>query len=48
VALQQLAEQLLQQIEVDANLPSRCKAWFEKQFAVEAAARQIVVALTAK
>ncbi|MFO0108001.1 MAG: glycosyltransferase family 4 protein [Burkholderiales bacterium] len=48
LALQQLAEQLLQQIEVDANLPSRCKALFEKQFAVEAAARQIVAALTAK
>lgn len=48
LALQQLAEQLLQQIEVDANLPSRCKALFEKQFAVEAAAKQIVAALTAK
>jgi glycosyltransferase involved in cell wall biosynthesis len=48
LALQQLAEQLLQQIKVDANLPSRCKALFEKQFAVEAAAKQIVAALTAK
>ena len=47
LAIQQLAEQLLQQIKVDANLPSRCKALFEKQFAVEAAAKQIVAALTA-
>jgi glycosyltransferase involved in cell wall biosynthesis len=48
LALQQLAEQLLEQIQVDANLPTRCKELFEKQFAVEAAARQIVAALTAK
>ena len=48
LALRQLAEQLLEQIQVDANLPSRCKALFEKQFAVEAAAKQIVAALTAK
>jgi glycosyltransferase involved in cell wall biosynthesis len=48
LALQQLAEQLLEQIKLDANLPTRCKALFEKQFAVEAAAKQIVAALTAK
>ena len=48
LALKQLAEQLLEQIKVDANLPLRCKALFEKQFAVEAAAKQIVAALTAK
>jgi glycosyltransferase involved in cell wall biosynthesis len=47
-ALQQLAERLLQQIKVDANFPSRCKALFEKDFSVEAAAKQIVAALTAK
>lgn len=48
LALRQLAEQLLEQIQVDANLPKRCKALFERQFAVEAAAKQIVAALTAK
>ena len=48
LALQELAEQLLEQIKVDVNLPTRCKALFEKQFAVEAAANQIVAALTGK
>jgi glycosyltransferase involved in cell wall biosynthesis len=48
LAFRQLAEQLLEKIQVDANLSSRCKALFEKQFAVEAAAKQIVAALTAK
>jgi glycosyltransferase involved in cell wall biosynthesis len=48
LALRQLAEQLLEQIQVDANLPLRCKALFERQFAVEAAAKQIVAALIAK
>jgi len=48
LALQQLAEQLLEQIKVDSNLPLRCKALFEKQFAVEAAAQQIVAALARK
>lgn len=48
LALRQLAERLLEKIQVDANLPSRCKALFDKQFAVEAAARQVVAALIAK
>ncbi len=48
LALRQLAEQLLEEIQVDVNLSMRCKALFEKQFAVEAAAKQIVAALTAK
>ncbi len=48
LVLQELAEQLLEQIKADARLPSRCKALFEKQFAVEVAAKQIVTALTAK
>ena len=48
LALRQQAEQLLEQIQVDANLPTRCKALFERHFAVEAAAKQIVAALTAK
>ena len=47
LALRQQAEQLLEQIQVDANLSMRCKALFERQFAVEAAAKQIVAALTA-
>jgi glycosyltransferase involved in cell wall biosynthesis len=46
--LRRLAEQLLKQVGVDADLPTRCKALFEKQFAVEAAAQQIVAALSAK
>jgi glycosyltransferase involved in cell wall biosynthesis len=48
IALKQLAEQLLKEVESDDNLPTRCKALFEKQFAVEAAAKQIVAGLTAK
>ncbi len=48
LVLKQLAEQLLKQVEIDANLPKRCKALFKKQFAVEAAAQQIVAALTRK
>jgi glycosyltransferase involved in cell wall biosynthesis len=42
---QQLAEQLLEQIDTDHNLAMRCKSFFEKQFSVEAAAKQIVTAL---
>jgi transposase InsO family protein len=48
IHFQHLAKQLLQLIKVDANLPLRCKALFEKQFSDETAAKQIVAALTAK
>lgn len=47
-AFRQLADQLLEQMKVDANLPTRCKRLFEKKFAVEAAVKQIVAALTVK
>ncbi len=47
LALKEMAEQLIQQIDVDANVPHRCKYLFEQQFAVEATAKQIVAALSA-
>lgn len=46
--LKQLAELLLKQVEGDANLPKRCKALFERQFTVVAAANQILATLTSK
>jgi glycosyltransferase involved in cell wall biosynthesis len=48
LVLKQMAEQLLEQIDVDANFPIRCKALFDQQFAVEATVRQIVAALSAR
>lgn len=44
--LKQMAEQLLEQIDANVNLPQRCKALFEQQFAVESTVKQIVEALT--
>jgi glycosyltransferase involved in cell wall biosynthesis len=45
--LLQLALQLLAQIEVDSQLPARCRSLFHREFAVEKAVRQIVAALAA-
>lgn len=46
--LQQLTEKLLDQIEKDSNLPSRCTELFEREFAVKSAVKQIVAALSTK
>ena len=43
--LLRLAKKLLMQIETDKGLPTRCKALFEREFAVEKAVKQIVAAL---
>lgn len=43
--LLRLAKKLLIQIETDKALPARCKALFEREFAVEKAVKQIVAAL---
>ena len=40
-----LAEALLRQIDTDADLPARCKALFEQEFAIGRAVRQVVGAL---
>lgn len=40
------ATKLLMQIELDAQLPVRCRNLFEREFAVERAVRQIVAALS--
>ena len=40
-----LAEALLRQIDTDADLPARCVALFEREFAVGRAVRQVVGAL---
>ena len=48
LALKQMAEQLLEQIKADAHMSHRCKDLFDQQFAVEAAAKQIVAALSAQ
>jgi glycosyltransferase involved in cell wall biosynthesis len=45
--LLQLALKLLAQIEVDSQLPARCRSLFHREFAVEKAVRQIVAALAA-
>jgi glycosyltransferase involved in cell wall biosynthesis len=45
--LVQFANQLLDQIESDAQMPSRCQSLFEREFAVEKTVRQIVAALSA-
>jgi hypothetical protein len=45
--LVQFANQLLTQIESDAQMPSRCRSLFEREFAVEKTVRQIVSALSA-
>jgi glycosyltransferase involved in cell wall biosynthesis len=45
--LLQLALKLLAQIEVDSQLPARCRSLFHREFAVEKAVRQIVSALAA-
>lgn len=42
-----LTNQLLLQIDVDANLPARCHQLFESEFTAESAVRQIVNALSA-
>lgn len=46
--LQRLAESLLQEIDSAPDLSARCRALFQRQFAVEKAVRQIVEALTTK
>jgi glycosyltransferase involved in cell wall biosynthesis len=43
----QFAKQLLDQIESDGQIPSRCRNLFQREFAVEKTARQIVAALSA-
>lgn len=45
--LVQLANQLLDQIESDGQMPSRCRNLFQREFAVEKTVRQIVSALSA-
>jgi glycosyltransferase involved in cell wall biosynthesis len=45
--LVQFVNQLLDQIESDAQMPSRCQSLFEREFAVEKTIRQIVAALSA-
>jgi glycosyltransferase involved in cell wall biosynthesis len=45
--LMQFAVQLLTQIELDGQMPSRCQSLFEREFAVEKTVRQIVAALSA-
>jgi glycosyltransferase involved in cell wall biosynthesis len=45
--LAQLAHKLLEQIELDDQLPARCWKIFERDFAVEKTAHQIVSALSA-
>ena len=43
-----LAEALLRQMDTDADLPARCKALFEREFAVGRAVRQVVCRLQGK
>lgn len=45
--LKQMAERLLEEIELDSDMPRRCKDLFEQRFAVEATVKQIVAALHA-
>ncbi len=45
--LVQFANRLLEQIESDAQISSRCQSLFEREFAVEKTVRQIVSALSA-
>ena len=45
--LLQFANQLLDQIELDDQISSRCRGLFEREFAVEKTVRQIVSALSA-
>ncbi len=45
--LLKFANQLLAQIESDAQISSRCRSLFEREFAVEKTVRQIVAALSA-
>jgi glycosyltransferase involved in cell wall biosynthesis len=42
-----LTEKLLDQIEIDAGLSSRCSALFEREFSVENTVKQIVAAFSA-
>lgn len=44
--LQRLAETLLEQIDLDPDLPTRCRTLFQREFAVEKTVRQIVAALS--
>ena len=44
--LVQLTEDLLNQIEIDSNLPIRCFSLFEREFAVANAVKQITAAIT--
>ena len=44
--LLRLVEKLLSQIEVDTDMPARCTALFEREFAVEKTVKQIVTALS--
>ena len=45
--LVQFANKLLEQIELDAQISSRCRILFEREFAVDKTVRQIVSALSA-
>jgi glycosyltransferase involved in cell wall biosynthesis len=45
--LVELADKLLEQMIIDRALPTRCRNFFEREFSVEQAVRQIVNALTA-
>lgn len=45
--LLEVAKNLLVQIDTDADLPTRCRGLFEREFSVEQAVRQIVIALSA-
>ena len=44
--LVQFANRLLDQIESDGQMPSRCRSLFEREFAVDKTVRQIVAALS--
>jgi hypothetical protein len=43
--LAKMANELLEQVVTDVDLPHRCKALFDRQFAAEQAVRQIVGSL---
>jgi glycosyltransferase involved in cell wall biosynthesis len=45
--LVQFANQLLEQLELDVQISSRCRSLFEREFAVDKTVRQIVSALSA-
>jgi hypothetical protein len=47
-ALQRLAEELLETLGTDPNLPARCQALFARLFSPEKAVKQIVAALSSE